>query len=122
MNLTDDKAERDTRLKPKRKQEVGKRGPMKAVVPVDNMTRASGLQKKGEEFSGCSFHQHMNKHWVNCFMLPPQCYRYYSYQISEPLTYDESSGGCQDALRVHSSFLCFQKRHSAYSNSCANTE
>jgi hypothetical protein len=49
INLTDDKAERDTRLKPKRKQEVRKQGPMKAVVPVDNMTRASGLEKKGEE-------------------------------------------------------------------------
>jgi len=45
-----DKAEKDVRLKPKRKQEVGKRGPMKAVVPVDSMTRASGIQKKGEEF------------------------------------------------------------------------
>lgn len=45
-----DKAEKDIRLKPKRKQEVGKRGPMKAVVPVDSMTRASGIQKKGEEF------------------------------------------------------------------------
>ncbi|PNF32716.1 hypothetical protein B7P43_G11592 [Cryptotermes secundus] len=47
MSLTDDKAGRDTRLKPKRKQEVGKRGPVKAVVPVSNMTRASGLEKKG---------------------------------------------------------------------------
>jgi hypothetical protein len=46
----DDKAEKDVRLKPKRKQEVGKRGPMKAVVPVDNMTRASGIQKEGEKF------------------------------------------------------------------------
>jgi len=45
-----DKAEKDIRLKPKRKQEVGKRGPMKAVVPVDSMTRASGIQKEGEEF------------------------------------------------------------------------
>jgi hypothetical protein len=45
-----DKAEKDVRFKPKRKQEVGKRGPMKAVAPVDSMTRASGIQKKGEEF------------------------------------------------------------------------
>lgn len=44
------KAEKDIRLKPKRKQEAGKRGPMKAVTPVDSMTRASGIQKKGEEF------------------------------------------------------------------------
>lgn len=44
------KAEKDIRLKPKRKQEVGKRGPMKAVVPVDSMMRASGFQKEGEEF------------------------------------------------------------------------
>lgn len=46
----DDKAEKDMRLKPKRKQEVGKRGPMKAIVPVDSMTRASEIQKKGEKF------------------------------------------------------------------------
>jgi hypothetical protein len=45
-----DKAEKDVRFKPKRKQEVAKRGPMKAVAPVNSMTRASGIQKKGEEF------------------------------------------------------------------------
>ncbi|KDR16303.1 hypothetical protein L798_10118 [Zootermopsis nevadensis] len=37
------------RLKAKRKQETGKRGPMKAVVPVDSMTRAGGPEKKGEQ-------------------------------------------------------------------------
>jgi hypothetical protein len=48
INATNDKAERDTRMKPKRKQEVRKPGPMKAVVPVNNMTRVSGVEKKGE--------------------------------------------------------------------------
>lgn len=42
--------ERNMRLKAKRKQETGKRGPMKAVVPVDSMTRAGGPEKKGEDF------------------------------------------------------------------------
>jgi len=50
LNLMDDSAEKGARLKPKRKQEVGKRGPMKAVVPVDNMTRTNGAEKKGSEF------------------------------------------------------------------------
>jgi hypothetical protein len=112
INLKDDKAERDARLKPKRKQEVRKQGPMKAIVPVHNMTRASGLQKKGEEFSGCSFLQHMNKQWTKCYTLPSQCYRYCSHQVNEVLTEKDCgqrSGGCQDSMQVHSCFLWLSK-------------
>lgn len=106
MSLTDDKAGRDTRLKPKRKQEVGKRGPMKAVVPVNNMTRASGLEKKGEEFWGCSFHQHINKQWIKCYILPPQCYRYCSYHIIEALTEEIMKKGM-----VAARMLCIYTAH-----------
>jgi hypothetical protein len=108
LNLLDDKAESDTRLKPKRKQEVRKRGPIKAVVPVDNMTRASGLGKKGEEFLLRMFFSStlMDKQW----MIPSQCYRYCSYQISSyGRDCEERSGGCQDAVHMHSSFLWLKK-------------
>jgi hypothetical protein len=50
LKIMVDETEKHMRFKPKQKQEVGKRGPMKAVVPVDSMTRSRGLEKKGEEF------------------------------------------------------------------------
>jgi hypothetical protein len=50
LKVTVDEVEKNTRLKLKRKQEVGKQGPLKAVVPVANMTRGSGREKKGKDF------------------------------------------------------------------------
>jgi hypothetical protein len=67
-----DEAGKNTRLKPKRKQEVGKRGPMKAVVPVDNMTRASGLEKKGENFLHWVLSFHYEDVWVKHYTLTLQ--------------------------------------------------
>jgi hypothetical protein len=35
----------------------------------------------------------MNKQWIKCYTLPPQCYRYCSYQISEAVTEEIAEKG-----------------------------
>ncbi|KAJ9600392.1 hypothetical protein L9F63_009320, partial [Diploptera punctata] len=41
-----EKTDGNIRIKPKQPQQTGKRGPIKAMVPVGNMVRSTGIDSK----------------------------------------------------------------------------